>query len=74
MGRICSRRIFLAISGAVMLVACNEGPAYLDQSEENLGLREAWYGTDHRVFHAALLYPYGLGLRSSGYLVAIEKG
>jgi hypothetical protein len=44
-----------------MLVACNEGPAYLDQSEENLGLREAWYGTDHRVFHAALLYPTGSG-------------
>jgi hypothetical protein len=47
-----------------MLVACNEGPAYLDQSEENLGLREAWYGTDHWVFHAAPLYPYGLGLRT----------
>ena len=72
MRRIISRRSFLAFAGALILVACNEGPGYLDQAEEELGLREAWYGTDHRVFHAALLYPYGLGLRNSGYLVNLR--
>ena len=59
---------------ALMLVACSEGPAYLDQPEKDLSLWKAWYGTDHRVFHEALLYPYGLGLRTSGYIVGIEKG
>jgi hypothetical protein len=72
--RIVSSRSFLTLAVALALVACSEGPAYLDQPEETLGLREAWYGTDHRVFHAALLYPFGLGLRTSGYIVGIEKG
>ncbi len=57
------------------LTACgNDIPSYLDQPEEELGLRESWYGSDHRLFHAALLHPYAVGLRTSGYVVGVEKG
>ena len=58
----------------VLLAGCNEAPGYLDKSEQDLGLFKSPLGTDHRVFHSALLYPYGLGLRSTGYIVGVEKG
>ncbi len=68
------RRILLPFSLAAILAGCNEAPGYLDKPEQDLGIFKSPLGTDHRVFHSALLYPYGLGLRSTGYIVGVEKG
>ena len=66
----------VAMAWLLLLTACTRQHTrdYLKDSEEQLGLLQSWYGSDHRIFHSALLYPHGRSLIVNGYLVGIEKG
>jgi len=56
------------------VTACSSTlPTYLDNPERNLGVNTAWYGSDLRIYHSALLDPQGLALRSPGYIVGVEN-
>ncbi len=68
-GRIVSMLALLS----VVLTACGELPTMLDKSEEKFGIKNNFWGADHREFHRAVLYPNGVGFRFPGYIVGIEK-
>src|SRR4051794_29472000 len=70
--RIAAR--LLPLAALLPLACCGPTPnEYLASSEREYGVSRTWYGSDLRVYHAALLTPNGVGLREPGFLVGIEN-
>lgn len=67
------RRARLLLAGLLGLAACGGPEQYLGDAERELGVGRTWYGSDLRIYHAALMSPNGLGLRQPGYLVGVEN-
>lgn len=65
----------MAILASALLGACGSPPTtgILAKAEDRLGVDATWYGSDLRIYHAALLYPRGLALRTPGYLLGVEN-
>src|SRR4051794_2786461 len=68
----CWSCLILIASTILMLAAC-EPHQYLEEAESRFGVGSTWYGSDLRIYHAALLSPKGLGLRVPGYVVGVEN-
>lgn len=73
MFELCRPYLFLALL-SIILAGCGNPKSILEESEDkyDVGILPV-FGTNLRIYHAALLDPSGIHLESPGYVVGIEK-
>ena len=70
------KSVHLGTFAAALMVlgACEPDPGqYLSIAEREYGVSRTYYGSDLRIYHAALLDPNGTGLHDPGFLVGVEN-